>query len=148
MHKTLTTEQRFEHVDHQFGVIDKRSERMEFRTDQRLSHTEDRLNLHDQGFLELRNSITDLAIMSKNQFDHVYEQFDHVDERFDDLKTLVKQGFERMNKLETLFKRTDNLESLIKKGFEQTDRLEGLVKEGFERTDRLESLVKQGFGIV
>ncbi|OGL63152.1 hypothetical protein A3C09_02680 [Candidatus Uhrbacteria bacterium RIFCSPHIGHO2_02_FULL_47_44] len=144
MDKTLTTEQRFEHVDHQFGVIDKRSERTEFRTNQRINLIEDRLDRHDLNFLELKNSITDLAIMTKNQFDHVYEQFDkvdnrfnQVDKRFDTLESLMKKGFERTDKLEGRF---DRLEGRF-------DKLEALVKRGFERTDRLEALMKKGFGM-
>lgn len=98
--QSLTTEQRFERIDHQFDISDRRFERMEFRTNQRFEDIEDHLNRHDHQFLELKTSISDLTIMTKIEFDRVYKRFDGIDKRFDtlekqisDLTGLVKQGF-------------------------------------------------------
>lgn len=107
MNNTLTKEQLLKQVDHQIGVIDRRFERSEFRTNQRFDVIEDRLDRHDHQFLELKGSIDDLAITTKNAFDHV-------DEQFDKLENLVKMGFERMDRLEQQF---SELTTLVKKGF-------------------------------
>ncbi|MEK7451815.1 MAG: hypothetical protein AAB664_00600 [Patescibacteria group bacterium] len=101
---TLTNEQRFERVDHQFGVMDRRSERMEFRTNQRFDVIEVRLDRHDNQFLELKNTVTDFAIMTKNEFDRVNDRFDVVNERFDNMENIMKPGFDRLDKLESLMK--------------------------------------------
>lgn len=158
MPKTFTSEQRFELVDHQFGVMDRRSERTEFRTNQRFTQAENRLDRHDREFLDVKNSITDLAIMTKMEFDNVYEKFrevdkrfnevdqrfDKVDKRFDELTTLIKQGFARTDKLEDQIK---DLAKIVKRGFEKSDKFETQVKQRFEITDKFETQVKLKLGI-
>ena len=131
MDNVTTNAKQFERIDHQFGVIDRRFERTEFRTTQRFDDIESHLDRHDRQLIELKDQITDLAIMTKMEFDRVDERFQSVDNRF-----------------KSIDKRFDTLEQLIKQGFERTDKLEKLVKQGFEKTDKLEQLVKQGFGIV
>lgn len=151
MPKTFTTEQRLELVDHQFGVMDRRSERTEFRTNQRFTQAENRLDRHDREFLDVKNSITDLAIMTKNEFERVYEQFREVDKRFNKienqinvLEKIMKQGFQRTDKLEGHIM---NLSKIVKQGFERTNKLEVLVKQGFEKSDKFETQVKLKLGI-
>lgn len=144
MNKTLTNEQHLEQVNHQIGVLDRRFERSEFRTSQRFDVVEDRLDRHDHQFFELKGSIDDLAIMTKNQFDHVYEQFDKIHEQFKQVDKRFKQVDQRFDQVDKRFnqvnQRFDKLEDLIKKGFARTDKLENSF-------DKLETLVKKGFGM-
>lgn len=114
MNNTLTNEQLLKRVDHQIGVVDRRFERSEFRTNQRFDVIEDRLDRHDHQFLELKGSIDDLAIITKNAFDHVDEQFRKIDERFMRVDHQFNQADKRFDKLEERF---DTLETLLKKGF-------------------------------
>lgn len=105
--QALTTEQRFERIDHQFDISDRRFERMEFRTNQRFEDIEDHLNRHDHQFLELKTSISDLAMMTKMEFDRVYERLDGIDKRF--------IGIDK--RLDTLEKQISDLIGLVKQGF-------------------------------
>lgn len=112
--QSLTIEQRFERIDHQFDISDRRFERMEFRTNQRFEDIEDHLNRHDRQFLELKTSISDLAMMTKMEFDRVYERLDGIDKRFDEHD---KQFIGIDKRLDTLEKQISDLIGLVKQGF-------------------------------
>ena len=73
-----------------------------------------RVDNYDGGFLELKNCITDLAIMTKNEFDRV-------DERFTDLTNLVVQNQNLLN----------NLTLVVRENQNQLKDLTRVVKQGF-----------------
>jgi len=110
MMNALTTEQRFEQVERQFSVSDRRFDRMEVRMNQRYDIMEDHLERHDRHFIETKESIADLARMTKAEFDRIDERFIKIETRLDSLE----------NRFDSLEKQIIELMRLMKLGFNMT----------------------------